>query len=492
MVPPSPPSGAPLRHLHDLPGPGGLPFLGVLPALDRRQPHRSLEAWARQYGKVYHAVLGGRHLLVLSEPNLLTEVLCRRPQAWVRPPRLAEAAREFGFDGVFIAEGDAWRLQRPMVQRALDPSHLRAFFPTLLAVASRLERTWAAAAEDARGLDLLEELMRFSLEAVASLALGLPADRLAELEPVLEHVMVVMPAIVARHSAAVPWWRWLRLPSERAMQPHLQSLHRIAARQIEFARRQLAACPSLRDDPANLLQALVCERDRGDGRLTDVHVSGNVLTLLLAGVETSAAGIAWAIAMLHAHPDAARRARDEVRAVDAAQGLGSLQSLDRLVWLDACLKEALRLNPPVPVLMHRALEDTVVGDIQVPRGTVVVGLHRMAGRLSDRVERPEDYLPERWLDGQAGPGSTARHSLPFGAGPRLCPGRQLALIEMKLVTALWLARFDTLALETPPGEAAGERLHGTLWPAPLRMTLRRHRPDAAGDAPLRPASSTPA
>jgi cytochrome P450 len=128
-----------------------------------------------------------------------------------------------------------------------------------------------------------------------------------------------------------------------------------------------------------------------------------------------------------------------------------------------------------PQLPLQALRDTVVGDVKVPRGTVVMGLLRHDAVSEAFVERPQAFEPERWL-AERGPSEQAksvkRVSMPFGAGPRICPGRYLALLEMKMAMAVLLGRFDILAVDTPDGRPAQEELSFTMQPVGLTMRLR--------------------
>jgi cytochrome P450 len=206
--------------------------------------------------------------------------------------------------------------------------------------------------------------------------------------------------------------------------------------------------------------------------------------MLLAGEDTTANTIAWMIDALWRHPDKLARATEEVRRTVAPGAVPSFDQLERLDYLEACAHETMRLKPVGPVIGLQALREQTVGGIRMPAGTVVINVMRRDS-VSDRcVPQAAAFEPERWLTGN-GPGAMAssakRSSMPFGAGPRICPGRYLALLEMKMAMTTLLGRFDILSVQTPDGQPAREHLSFTMTPVGLRMQLKERAtaPEAA-------------
>ena len=166
----------------------------------------------------------------------------------------------------------------------------------------------------------------------------------------------------------------------------------------------------------------------------------------------------------------------------AAPDLAGLvpEQLDRLQYLDACVSEAMRLKPVAPFLVVEALCDTTVADVAVPAGTLIWCAMRHDSLDSRYFADTGAFDPQRWLNG-----SDKRVSMPFGAGPRICPGRYLALLEIKLAMAMLLGSFDIESVATFDGRDAEEVMSFTMNPSPLRMRLRsprvvRDRPDVEG------------
>jgi cytochrome P450 len=154
-------------------------------------------------------------------------------------------------------------------------------------------------------------------------------------------------------------------------------------------------------------------------------------------------------------------------------GLVTLEHLARLDYVEACMHETMRLKPVAPQLPLQALKDTVVGDVAVPKGTVVISLMRHDSIDDAHVPEAQAFRPERWLGGDGlSPGSAKRISMPFGAGARICPGRYLALQEMKMVLLTLLNHFDIQFVGTADGSEPAERLMFAMAPVGLRMRLR--------------------
>lgn len=460
------------RALHAVPGPRGWPFLGVALQVRPDALHRQLEDWSRRYGKVFAFRIGGRRFLTVSDPETVAGVLRRRPGSFRRTTRLEQVSRELGFLGLFSAHGDTWRRQRPMVLAGLDPAHIRSYLPSLVAITERLRRRWLEAAAGGQAIDLTADLMRYTVDVTTCLAFGHNLNTLeASAETAIQqHLNVILPTLFKRIMSPLPQW------PDKALAGHVAALRREVQQFIAQARRELSEDPQLRQRPANLIQALVAASDEGQQGITEEDVSGNVLTMLLAGEDTTAHTLAWLFWLLHRNPQAVQPARAEV---DALLGVGgqvrSVEELARLDEVEACANEAMRLKPVAPLIMNEACEDTVVADVLVPRGGVVVCLMRPASVDAAHFPQPQQFDPARWRSGaEGGPSlsSAKRIAMPFGAGPRMCPGRYLAMAEIKMVAAMLLANFELVEVAAPGHEEPPERMALTMAPVGLQMKLR--------------------
>jgi cytochrome P450 len=471
------PAPAPARRIVDLPGPPGLPLLGNTLQMDRQRLHQQAEVWARRYGEAYQMRIGRRRFLVLSNPEVIAGVLRDRPDGFKRTDRLSQTAREFGFHGLFSANGEHWRRQRPMVLAGLDPTHIKTFFPTLVKVTQRFAGRWHRAAQRGEPIDLQADLMRYTVDVTAGLAFGVDINTIeSDDEVIQQHLDKVLPALYRRVMAPVRYWDWFKLPADRRLDRHLAALADAVQGFIAAARARLEAEPALRRYPRNLIEAMLAARERDDSAVTDEDVAGNVLTMLLAGEDTTANTLAWMIWQLHHHPDAAALAAAESRAVVGAAGqVTQPEQLQRLDYVEACAHETMRLKPVAPIIVQQAARDSVVAGIEVPANSLVMCLMRPAALSDTHFPEADRFQPGRWqAHGPAGTAASSakRVAMPFGAGPRICPGRYLALAEIKMVMSMLLASFRIESVETPDGAPVRERLALTMSPIGLRMRLQ--------------------
>lgn len=468
---------APLRRLKDLPGPRGIPLLGNALQFKPAQMHRKLEEWSRQYGPYYTIRLGRRPILVSGDHQAVAASLRDRPDGFSRTKRLEEIGIEMGMPpGVFGSNGEAWRRQRRMVMAAFDPAHVKRYFPAMQKVAGRLVGRWQAAAREGRAIDLQADLMRYTVDTIAGLAFGAEVNTLeSDGDVIQQHLDKIFPALFRRLFAPVAYWRLVRLPADRELERSMVEVLEAVDRFVAQARERLDADPARREQPQNMLEAMIVAADAPDSGIEPAQVTGNVLTMLLAGEDTTANTLAWMIDLLWRHPPALARAVEEVRRVAGDARTITFEQLAQLDFVEACAHEAMRLKPVAPLLVVQADRDTTLGDVVVKKGTVVINLLRRDSVSEQHVPRSAELVPERWL-AEGGPAQQAsaakRIAMPFGAGPRICPGRYLALLEIKLAMAALLGRFDIAGVGTDDGRPAEECLSFTMMPIGLRMTLR--------------------
>ena len=467
-------STATLR-LQDLPGPRGVPVFGNLLQIQSTRLHLQLEQWCREHGAVFKLQFGPRRVLVIGDHTQIAAALRDRPDGFRRTERLEQVSRELGLaGGVFISNGQAWKQQRRMVMAGFDPAHVKRYHPALQRVAGRLAGRWAQAATCGATIDLQADLMRYTVDAIAGLAFGAEVNTLQSDEDVIQqHLNRVFPVLFKRIFMPLPTWRWWPSKEDRALAGSVGAIGEAVRGFIAQARERLEADPARRAQPQNLLEAMLAAAEEPDSGVDDQTVAGNVLTLLLAGEDTTANTLAWMLHLLWQNPAALARASAEVRSTCTREP-ATLEQLDQLDWVEACIHETMRLKPVAPQNTMQALRDTTVAGVQVPAGTLVLAVMRHDATNEALLPQARSFVPERWLaDGSPGAGASApkRVSMPFGAGPRICPGRYLAMLEMKMAIATLLSHFDIAHVGTPDGREPEERLQLAMSPVGLQMRL---------------------
>jgi cytochrome P450 len=479
-----------MRRYQDLPGPRGLPLVGNLLQVRPERLHLQCEQWAQTYGPLFRLQLADRQVVVVSDHSTVAAILRDRPDTFGRSARLNQVWLEMGLPpGVFGANDEVWRRQRRMVMAGFDPAHVRGYLPAMQLVAGRLGQRWHKAAAQGQAIDLQADLMRYTVDTIAGLAFGAEVNTLeSDHDVIQQHLDQIFPALFGRIFSPVPTWRWWRSKANRRLDASLAEVMRAVTGFVAQARQRMAAHPGLHQQPGNLLEAMLVAADQPDSGMDDTQVAGNVLTMLLAGEDTTANTLAWMIHLLWQNPQTLRRATEEVRAVCQAGSAPTQEQLAALDFVEACAREAMRLKPVAPILPLQVQRAVVVGDVQLEPGMLVINLMRVDSVSEAHVPQAAQFKPERWLaDGDQShmAQSAKRISMPFGAGPRICPGRYLALLEMKMAMATLLQDFDILGVDTADGGEPQEHLSFTMTPLGLRMRLQAR---VAGADARRPAA----
>jgi len=454
------------REVDDLPGPRPFPMLGNVHQLESRSVHLVLERWAARHGSVYAFRIGGAPIVVISDPDLVNAVFRDRPETFRRPQNLDRVLTEVGIRGVFNAEGDAWRPQRKLTVAALAPRRLRQVYPHVRTVAARMHGRWLRLASEGAVLDVVDELKRFTVDVTMLTAFGHDANTVENSDAgVHGPLSVILPMVGRRMLALLPTWRFVRMPSDRRFDRAMAELRLWLSRLLADARTRAAAGGS-----SNFLDAMITATDEYGKPFSDEVIISNLFTMVVGGEDTTAISTAWAVHHLADHPQWAQRIRAEADALFGGDlAPADLDAANALCVAGAVANEAMRLRTVAPIIMMEANVDAVVGDVAIPRGTVLALLPRPAALSDENFVDGRAFQPQRWLDAPAGAHDLGAH-LPFGSGPRMCPGRSLALAEMNTILALLCKNFDVERVGR--SEDVGEVYGFVMSPGGLKVRLR--------------------
>ncbi len=185
-----------------------------------------MEAWVKEYGSLMQVRLGGLHIMVVSDTELIGQLLRERPETFRRPSRMQAIMREMGIpDGVFVAEGEHWARQRRMVMASFAPQQVRGYLPALLSVTHRLRARWLGTAAIRGDIDLQADLMRFTVDAISGLAFGVDVNTLQSNDDVIQrHLDHIFPTIWRRSHAIVLYSHFVKLPRDRALDDSMRAV----------------------------------------------------------------------------------------------------------------------------------------------------------------------------------------------------------------------------------------------------------------------------
>ncbi len=433
------------------PGPPGLPLIGNL-ELARGDARLIFQRAFRDYGDLVRFHFAGLDLYLVSRPAWIQHILQENNANYTKGRALAKARPLLGND-LLTSEGDFWRRQRRLAQPAFHRQRIVGFFDVMAdATAAMLDR-WEPLAAAGRPFDVAAEMMRLTLTIVARTLFhtALSPEELARVEE-------AMPAILreTNRRIASPFDLRERLPTpaRAAFERHLAELDGIVYRIIAERRHS-------GEDHEDLLGLLMSAQDEETGLgMSDAQLRDEVMTLFLAGHETTANLLSWTWHLLSLHPGVRARLIAEVdgRLAGLAPDPGVVASL---VYARQVIDESLRLFPPAWAFSRAAIAPDRLGDHAIPARANVVISPYIVHRHPDYWENPEGFQPDRFRPGQATERPRFAY-LPFGGGPRLCIGQQFALTEALIILAMTLQRFT---LDREPGYPATKEVAVTMRPA---------------------------
>lgn len=459
------------RALATLPGPRGVPLLGNLLQLKPTKLHTILERWADRYGPLYTFRIARKPVVVIAEPALIHEVLRQRPETYRRLRTLAAVFEDFGGEGIFVAEGARWQRQRRVIMHALSARQLRQFFPTVMAVTARLKTRFEHAARTGTAVDIPMEFRRYTAEVTTHLTFGdtMSTHACAWVE-LHQHLAQILPTINRRGNAPWPYWHVFSLPADRACTRALAALQAVMEACIAQGSARVAQDPTRAMRPTTVLEGLLTARDAGGTAFSDAEIMSNLLTMLVAGEDTTAHTLAWILHFLTEVPTVQHLLQREVDDVlGEAPMLPDFQAQERLGYLDAVVHETMRLKSVAPLLCFEPLQPVELGGISLPAGTGVFLLTRYVGLQDQAFPDAGQFQPTRWLLPPTVPHAERLPLLlaPFGGGPRLCPGRALAFLEIHAALAMLCRHFTVTKLGNAP--PVQEHFAFTMMPKPLKL-----------------------
>ncbi len=359
------------RTIASLQGPRGLPLVGNMLDLNLRRMHLTLERWASEYGPAYRIRLGRRDVVVLADSAQIQQVLRDCPQTYRRISSAERVFGELGIPGVFSAEGGQWSPLRRLTMDALANRNLRGFYPTLRDMAERLLGRWQSAADLGHPVDIFEDLKRFAIDVTTQLTFGHDARSLeGDSDFIQRKLDLVFPILSRRLTAYVPYWRLVRLPSDRRVDRALDDLREWLDSLVDGARRAIQEDASRVDKPRNFLEAMIAARDEQGQPSSKAAILGNLLQILLAGEDTTASTLAWAAHELCERRDVVSSLREELDRVVGGDPVPlTLEATNSLVYATAVANEVMRVRPIVPMLFMENSTDVVIGDCAMPAGS---------------------------------------------------------------------------------------------------------------------------
>jgi cytochrome P450 len=478
-------------HVTELPYlSGGVPFLGHVPEM-RNNRLGFVHRLNHEVDRIGRLRTLGTQAVVVHHPEVLQELMLEKARIFEKSAMTRFSLYPLAGEGLFTSNGDLWRRQRKLMAPMFHPGQLRNYAADMVEQTEHWIRDW----KHGERVELAKETTRITMSIAGKTLFGAhtftEADAIGEaLTVALEWTghnapsLLAIAHLVGRRTLTRLAEEW-NIPgaSELAERLHgpvvlpgaegkeLREAMHVLNEQVN---RMIQARRSNPGTHADLLAKLLQARDEDDGgTMSDKQVRDEVLTLFVAGHETTASGLAWTIHCLCNHPDIYAQVQAEV---DALSGDPTIDDLPKLQRCARVFKEALRLYPPVYIFGRQSNAASSLDGVSMPRDMVVLVVPYGVHRRADLFPNPERFDPERFLP----EAEAKRHKLawlPFGAGPRVCIGNHFAMMEAQLVLAKILrhARFEAIGVEEPDAGATLRPKNGM----PMRVFLRAQERGAA-------------
>ena len=445
-----------------VPGPKAAPFLGNFAIMKEvGNTHETYLDLHKEYGDIFRLALpGGGNAYVIAGADMLQHVLQMNNNNYKKGERFKIAEPLIG-NGIFISEGDFWRRQRRMMQPAFHRKQIALLVDEMVNTTTEMLARWEAYADSGDTLDIQKEMMGLTMEIVTR-TLFTNSLTPEEVAAAGESLTFLLEVISERGNEIIPISQKLPTRKNRKFDQSIRELNELIYRLIDERRAS-------GDNGGDLLGMLLDARDEDGEGMNDLQLRDELITMFLAGHETTAIALSWAFAHLSQSPEIRRRLNEEADSV--LEGfLPNAADYPRLPYAQAVFQESLRLYPPLPITMRESIEDDEIGGYHIPAGSLIFVNFFANHHNPDHWINPEGFDPERFLPEN----SQGRHRfafLPFSGGPRQCIGNNFALMEGAIVLAMVAQRFE---LDLIAGTRLEPHMIGTLRPeGGVPVTVRR-------------------
>jgi cytochrome P450 len=426
------------------PGPKGAFLTGNLRDFQNRRLEFLMDCH-RQYGDVVLFRIGPRRGYLLSHPDYIHEVLVKQPEKFHKSPMLKQTTKKALGEGLLTSDGDAHKRQRKLVQPAFHHKRIEAYADVMVDYTLHMLAMW----ETGDVLDISHEMMELTMKIVAKTLFD--AD-VSETERIGAAITIGIETVGRRITQPLYLPDWI---PTRANRQRLQAAHVLETTIMNIIETRRKSG----EDKGDLLSMLLLAVDEDDGgTMTNKQVRDEVMTLFIAGHETTANALSWTLFLLAQHPEVAAKLVEELDVV-LGERAPTMRDLPLLRYNEMVVRESMRLYPPAWITTRVAIENIAIGGYEISKGSLVFMSPYVMHHDSRYFENPDLFQPERFEQGweERIPKYTY---FPFGGGPRICIGNSFAMMEAQLVLATVMQSFHMSLLE-------GQ----TIVPQPL-ITLR--------------------
>lgn len=402
---------------NEVPGINGLSAVWQLIQFSRKPIEFSIKS-AKEYGDVERISIGSTHIYIFNHPDLISEVLSKKNQHFIKDISY-RSLKGFLGNGLLLSDGELWQRHRRLMQPAFTQDKISAYAATAIESTVEMLNTW----KNGEVRDIHQEMSQLTVKVITKVLFGVDVTQVAlEIGDALEAIML-QSYHRGQTSFLVP--TWIPTPSNLRANQAIKYLNKIVVSIIEERRH------SPQDD---LLSSLLSTQDEDGNQLSMDELRDGVMTLLLAGHETTANSLTWTLMLLAQNPVVATKLTLETQSVLKGRE-PDITDLPLLPYTEMVLKESMRLYPSAWALTREVAQDCMIGPYLLEKGTSVYFSQWIVHRDARFFDNPEKFSPERWM-GELELNLPRCAYFPFGAGPRSCIGKAFSMMEATLILAM--------------------------------------------------------
>lgn len=418
-----------------LPGPKGSLLRGNLREI-RDDILAFLTRCSREYGDVCGFRIAWIRCCQIGDPTLIEQVLVRENDK-VRKPFDIRAMKAVVGNGLLTNEGESWRHQRRLIQPAFHHDRVRKYAGIMVRRAEQMARRW----EDGQGRDFHADMMELTLQIVAEALFGF--DVSSQAQAIAEALGAYMDWFEDMIAGGLPLPLWVPTPRNRRLRRQIEDMQAL----VDDLLRARRAKGAEGDDLLSWMMRAVDEDGTG---MNDPQLRDEVVTLLMAGHETTAIALSWTIYLLGRNPDVEGKLVAELSSVLEGRAPNA-EDFSRLDYTRQVIEESLRLYPPAWAIAREVVQPFELGGHTMARGTQIFMSQWVTQRDPRFFADPERFIPERWASEHQRNIPKYAH-FPFGGGPRYCVGSTFAIMEAAMLLTVFLQRFHFEIDENHPIE----------------------------------------
>lgn len=390
-----------------------------------------VEGLQRQHAEIAHLQVLNEHIIHVFNPDWVREILINQSAAMIRWERATEVFSHSMGQSVLVTEGAQWERQRRMLQPGFTPKRV-AGYAKLMTDSALAAFNTRVKSNNVAQINIEALMTSITLDVIMGVLFG--NQQIQDSRSVANAIQTLSQFAVSQLFKPFPWPMWTPAPAVWNARRAIKELNQLIDHHIHASHEPNSA------SEMSLLTMLQQARDPSHPSegLGEQELHDQIMVTFQAGHESSATALTWWCGLIARHPDVAARIHDEVTKVLKGQD-PTPETLAQLSWLQASLKEALRLYPPAALLFtRRACQSIKAGPWTIPKGSLISITPYVIQRDPRWFDAPDEFRPERFMNSVEIPRGAW---MPFGVGPRVCIGQHFAMLEMGLIAAMLMQRF---------------------------------------------------